>query len=108
MLTLLASDDAETIDIVFTGLRPGEKLHEDLQYATEEAEPTFHPRILRTTPPGNFFRRAEFRARLALLEADAHAHASGEQLRSHLFALAGDMPKPDPDKPEGLIDTVEA
>lgn len=33
------------IDIVFTGLREGEKLHEDLIGATEQGESPFHPKI---------------------------------------------------------------
>ena len=33
-------------EIVYTGLRPGEKLHEELFYATEKVNPTCHPKIL--------------------------------------------------------------
>lgn len=33
------------VDIVFTGLRPGEKLHEDLTAAGERGESPFHPKI---------------------------------------------------------------
>lgn len=36
------------IDIVYTGLRPGEKLHEELFYAAEKLQPTSHPKILQT------------------------------------------------------------
>jgi FlaA1/EpsC-like NDP-sugar epimerase len=35
------------IDIVFTGLRPSEKLDERLRFDYERAEPTKHPRVLR-------------------------------------------------------------
>ncbi len=34
------------IEIIFTGLRPGEKLHEELLAAAEETSPTYHPKIL--------------------------------------------------------------
>ena len=36
----------EDIKIVFTGLRPGEKLHEELQSATEDALPTSNNKIM--------------------------------------------------------------
>ena len=37
--------DAPTIDIVLTGARPGEKLHEELAYAAESLHDTHHPGI---------------------------------------------------------------
>lgn len=37
----------EDIEIVFTGIRPGEKLHEELSYDEEQLEPTEHPKIRR-------------------------------------------------------------
>ena len=36
----------EDIEIVFSGLKPGEKLFEELQHRTEEYAPTAHPRIM--------------------------------------------------------------
>lgn len=40
-----ASPLAPTIDIVFTGIRPGEKLYEQLAYAAENLRPTAHPGV---------------------------------------------------------------
>lgn len=37
----------EDIEIVFTGLRPGEKLYEELNHNTENMVPTNHPKIMR-------------------------------------------------------------
>ena len=37
------------VEITFTGLRPGEKLFEELNYNTENMVPTGHPKILRFT-----------------------------------------------------------
>jgi len=41
-LSGLKSDD---IEIVFTGLRPGEKLYEELYFEDEEMQPTPHPKV---------------------------------------------------------------
>jgi len=35
----------EDIKIVFAGIRPGEKLYEELAHLEEEMQPTFHPKI---------------------------------------------------------------
>lgn len=43
------------IPIAITGLRPGEKLHEELHYAWEEVTPTDRPRVLQVTTPYNPF-----------------------------------------------------
>jgi FlaA1/EpsC-like NDP-sugar epimerase len=49
----------EDIEIKFIGLRPGEKLFEELQHHTERLQPTTHPRILRfaSPPPPEEWRR---------------------------------------------------
>nr|WP_290666708.1 nucleoside-diphosphate sugar epimerase/dehydratase [Ardenticatena sp.] len=39
------------IPLHYIGLRPGEKLHEELKYADEERQPTPHERIFCITPP---------------------------------------------------------
>ncbi len=42
---------AKQIEIIFTGLRPGEKLNEDLLSFSETAEPTTHPKLRRINGP---------------------------------------------------------
>jgi FlaA1/EpsC-like NDP-sugar epimerase len=45
MITLTGLKPFEEMDIVFTGLRPGEKLHEELGLLGEEIAKTRHPKI---------------------------------------------------------------
>jgi FlaA1/EpsC-like NDP-sugar epimerase len=44
-LIQLSGFDVDEIDVVFTGIRPGEKLYEELSVAEEKAEKTRHPKI---------------------------------------------------------------
>jgi FlaA1/EpsC-like NDP-sugar epimerase len=50
-MILLSGFKPEDIDIVFTGLRPGEKLEEVLSYSRELVTPTEHPQITRLASP---------------------------------------------------------
>jgi FlaA1/EpsC-like NDP-sugar epimerase len=44
-----SASNHKPIEILFTGLRPGDKLHEDLLSTSESAEPTSHPKLRRIT-----------------------------------------------------------
>jgi FlaA1/EpsC-like NDP-sugar epimerase len=46
MIRLSGKEPGIDIDVAYTGLRPGEKLYEELLTATENVLPTHHPRIL--------------------------------------------------------------
>jgi FlaA1/EpsC-like NDP-sugar epimerase len=46
-----AVPNTKQIEIIFTGLRPGDKLSEDLLSSSEFAEPTSHPRLRRIIGP---------------------------------------------------------
>ena len=45
MITLSGMKVGEDIDIVFSGIRPGEKLFEELSTAGEDIAPTVHPKV---------------------------------------------------------------
>jgi FlaA1/EpsC-like NDP-sugar epimerase len=51
MIRLSGFKPYEDIDIIFTGLRPGEKLEEELSYSRENVTPTEHPQIARLISP---------------------------------------------------------
>jgi FlaA1/EpsC-like NDP-sugar epimerase len=46
MIRLVGKQPGVDIPIVYTGLRPGEKLHETLFYADENCRPTVHPKVM--------------------------------------------------------------
>jgi FlaA1/EpsC-like NDP-sugar epimerase len=46
MIELSGHRRSGDVDIVFTGLRPGEKLFEELEYGDEATDRTRHPKIL--------------------------------------------------------------
>ena len=68
MIELSGFKPDEDIEIRFTGLKPGEKLFEELRYNTEEYEPTDHPHVMR------FVGKAELdEAALGRLEQTLHS-----------------------------------
>lgn len=46
MIRLSGMEPGTDIEVVYTGLRPGEKLYEELLASSEDTRPTHHPRIL--------------------------------------------------------------
>lgn len=52
MIALSGLREGADIDIVFTGLQPGEKLYEEVQHISESLQTTGHPRVLRFVAEG--------------------------------------------------------
>jgi FlaA1/EpsC-like NDP-sugar epimerase len=75
-----------SVDFRFTGLRPGEKLNEELFGDDEERVPTMHARISMARPP---MRIQGFRARLQQLY-DAANHNRPDEVFSLLHELVPD------------------
>lgn len=71
MIQLAGKEPGRDIELKITGLRPGEKLHEELLLQSEDHLPTHHPKIMRAAhtpaPSGN-----------GLADIDALASARGD------------------------------
>jgi FlaA1/EpsC-like NDP-sugar epimerase len=92
-LIRLTGVSEETVPIRFTGLRPGEKLHERLFYETETVTRTEVDKILRvadSTPPPNVAEMARRLLEHALGDRD-------EELRALLFEMVGGHARPGDD-----------
>lgn len=85
MIRLSGHKVGTDIEIKVTGMRPGEKLVEELRDCDERAFPTIHPSIMRVQPlptPTELLR-------LGLVEMEAFASGRRpEEVRTLLFALA--------------------
>ena len=60
----LAGLNPDDVEIAFTGLRPGEKLYEELSHDVEAVVPTPHPKIARLVSPERRMNGADFVDRL--------------------------------------------
>jgi FlaA1/EpsC-like NDP-sugar epimerase len=78
-------EPGKDIEIVYTGLRPGEKLSEALTGETESLNPTSHARVLAATSNVSFS-GAELRAGIRELEVDRRRHAGSLPARMHALA----------------------
>ncbi len=89
MIRLSGLEEGRDIDIVFTGVRPGEKLYEEVLFGDEDIRSTNHPKIVRALshPPGD-----EMMQRLDTLVRVASMSASDQtSLRAMLRELVPDF-----------------
>ncbi|HET8649306.1 MAG TPA: nucleoside-diphosphate sugar epimerase/dehydratase, partial [Gemmatimonadales bacterium] len=73
LIRLAGLQPGRDVEIRFTGIRPGEKLYEELFFSDETASPTVHPKILRArnaAPVDQLHHRAAALVEAALAGAD--------------------------------------
>src|SRR5690606_10209641 len=91
LIRLSGLDPVHDIEIRFTGMRPGERLHEEMLISGENVVPTTHPKVLRATnghlPPA-------IEADLARLISAAEAREPDQVLRELLCALVPEATLP--------------
>lgn len=93
-LSGLRQDD---IEIVFTGLRPGEKLYEELYFEDEEMQPTPHSKLF--VAYHRPYQLADVRA--AIKRLTTLVHESPEQLREEIRRLVPEYDRPASAVPAG-------
>ena len=76
MISLAGHRVGIDIDIEVTGLRPGEKLSEELHTADEHPEPTDHPKVIRLHPRVDDLRRLQELLEVLGTRVDVHDDAS--------------------------------
>jgi FlaA1/EpsC-like NDP-sugar epimerase len=84
LIRLTGKKPGEDIEIVYTGLRPGEKLYEELFHESEHLAGTSHPKIMLANS-----RRVEFSELQKIMRQfeEECVSGSGEQLRRLLCEL---------------------
>jgi FlaA1/EpsC-like NDP-sugar epimerase len=96
MIRLSGVEEHRDIEVTFTGLRPGEKLFEELFLSNDDVSPTAHPKILRardaTFPSGTH-------DEIDTLIATATASAPARELRRIIARLVPEY--------SGTVDTIE-
>jgi FlaA1/EpsC-like NDP-sugar epimerase/lipopolysaccharide/colanic/teichoic acid biosynthesis glycosyltransferase len=81
----LAGRDPDTVPMVFTGIRPGEKLHEQLFYDHESARLTANPKVMLAQGGSPHEEIRDLALELLRLADGGHE----EDLRERLFAAVG-------------------
>lgn len=104
LIRLSGLEEGRDIEIKFTGVRPGEKLYEELFFGAEMAEPTTHQKVLRArhvTLPADLSTATE------RLLADARSGGTEPSLRKLLQHLVPDFqPAPPPPMAAGDVEAI--
>ncbi len=83
-LARLAGRDPDSVPILVTGLRKGEKLHEELFYDREHVEPTEIPKVLRTSSEAAPADVLDVVSRLMALADGDHDHEVARALHAYV------------------------
>lgn len=104
MIRLAGKQPDRDVAIVYTGLRPGEKLHETLFHADERYRPTVHPKILQAEA------RAVSTERIASASAGMRAAVGSYDIETLAQLLRESVPEfaPDQAAPKPKVATVVA
>lgn len=93
MIQLSGCRPGEDIEIVYTGLRPGEKLYEEVQHISEELRETRHSRVLRFVAGRNGLDFPQMEKQLGEVVAGRNAAAIKAVIREFVpeYTPAGDQ-----------------
>lgn len=89
MIRLSGKKPYEEIDIVYTGLRPGEKLYEELLADTSKTLPTYHPKIMIAQDPVYCYEKVQ----TFLDKLNSNTYSTKEQLISVMMEMVPEFIK---------------
>ncbi len=93
LIRLSGLEEGEDIEIKYTGIRPGEKLYEEVLFGDEDVRETAHPKVIRVLaadPAADLERGIDELIRLATI-----APTDEERLRESIIALVPDFHVPE-------------
>lgn len=105
LIRLSGLEEGADIEIKYTGMRPGEKLYEEVLFGSEDIQPTDHPKVIRVLAEAPDI--ALERSILELIQLAQSVPADENQLRARLVELIPDfivtaaLPAPKPLQPPG-------
>ncbi len=97
LIRLSGLEEGVDVDIAFSGVRPGEKLYEEVFFGHEAVEPTAHPKVLRSPADPVSEETADLIE--TLIRSALHEPNDWDALRVQLRALVPDFHVPPPPPP---------